>query len=107
MGFFLSVVNAEIPYIPTAKKAAIGYISPFIRPMVLFVVAFMIIVAGVIINRRFYMPESQLLPTSERTWGMIGFAFLAFIIAVRGIFAALEARKMKAEDPWDNVNLES
>jgi cellulose synthase (UDP-forming) len=31
LGFLLSVVNAEIPYIPTAKKAVTGYFTPFAR----------------------------------------------------------------------------
>lgn len=107
MGFLLALVNAEIPYIPTAKKAAIGYITPFIRPMIIHVAAFIIIIASVLVYRRYYMPESLLSLSAERTWGMIGFAFLAFIMSVGGIYAALEARRMKAEDPWDNVNLNS
>ena len=104
-GFLLSLVNAEIPYIPTAKKAAIGYITPFIRPMIIHVALFVITMVSILVYRRYYMPESSLSLSAERTWGMIGFAFLAFIMSVGGIYAALEARGMKAEDPWDNVNL--
>lgn len=107
MGFLLALVNAEIPYIPTAKKAVVGYITPFIRPMVIHVVLFVLAVTGVLVYRRFYMPESQLVLSAERTWGMIGFAFLAFVMAVGGVYAALEARKMKVEEPWDNVNIKS
>ncbi len=107
MGFLLAVVNADIPYIPTAKKAVIGYVSPFIRPMILHTVIFILTVMCVLLYRRFYMPESQLAPSAERTWGMIAFAFLAFTIAIGGIFAAWEAKDLKAEDPWDNVNLGS
>ncbi|MCW3124111.1 MAG: hypothetical protein JWQ38_3603 [Flavipsychrobacter sp.] len=105
MGFLLALVNAQIPYIPTAKKAAIGYVTPFIRPMIVHFVLFICAVAGVFVYRKYYMPESLLSPSAERTWGMMGFAFLAFVMAVGGIFAALEARGMKAEDPWDKVNL--
>ena len=53
------------------------------------------------------MPESELALSAEGTWGMVGFAFLAFIMSIGGIRAALEARKMKAEDPWDNVKIKS
>ncbi len=105
LGFALAVVNAEIPYIPTAKKAVTGYISPFIRPMVVHIAVFLIGVAAVLTYRKFYMPESDLITTAERTWGMIGFAFLAFIMAAGGVYAALEARRMKVEEPWESVKI--
>ncbi len=107
IGFLLALVNAEIPYIPTAKKAVIGYITPFIRPMIVHITVFIITIASVFIYRRFYMPESELAITAERTWGMMAFAFLAFIMALGGVYAALEARKMKMEEPWINVNIKS
>ena len=53
------------------------------------------------------MPESQLALSAEKTWGMIGFASLAFIMSVGGVYAAMEARRMKAEDPWDTVNIKN
>jgi cellulose synthase (UDP-forming) len=105
LGFLLAVVNAEIPYIPTAKKAVTGYFTPFARPMVLQVVLFIATITGVFTYRRFYMPESELIFTAEKTWGMAAFAFVAFIMAIGGIMAALEARNLKEEDPWDSVEL--
>lgn len=107
MGFLLAVVNAEIPYIPTAKKAVTGYITPYIRPMVIHIVVFMVAVCGVLAYRKFYMPETELITSAERTWGMVAFAFLAFIMAIGGVYAALEARKMKVEAPWDKVSIEN
>ena len=103
MGFLLAVVNADIPYIPTAKKAVTGYITPFIRPMVAHVVVFAVTVFSVLTYRRFFMPESELALSAEKTWGMIAFAFLAFVMAAGGIFAALEARGMTVEEPWNTV----
>ncbi len=105
MGFVLAVVNAEIPYIPTAKKAVTGYITPFVRPMIIHIVLFLIAVAGIVFYRRYYMPEGELIGSAERTWGMIAFAFLAFIMAVGGVYAALEARKMTVEEPWNNLDI--
>jgi len=107
MGFLLATVDKDIPYIPTAKKAAIGFISPFIKPMIIHASLFVIVVLSIFIHRKFFMPESQLIQSAERVWGMLGFAFIAFMMSIRGIFAALESRRMKAEDPWDNVNLET
>ena len=107
MGFLLAVVNADIPYIPTAKKAVTGYITPFVRPMLIHAAAFVATVTGVLIYRRFYIPESLLAASSEKTWGMIAFACLAFIMSLGGIFAALEARNMKVEEPWNTVIIDN
>ena len=107
MGFALAIVNAEIPYIPTAKKAVIGYTTPYIRPLVAQIVAFVGVVFSVLTYRRFYMPESDLNASAEKTWGMIFFAFLAFVMASGGVYAALEARRMKSEEPWKNVVIKS
>jgi len=104
-GFLLAIVNAELPYIPTAKKAVVGYTTPFIGPLVAQVLFFIAVVFSVLTYRRFFMPESELTISAERTWGMIFFAFLAFIMASGGVYAALEARKMKSEEPWSDVTL--
>ena len=105
LGFLLAIVDADIPYIPTAKKAVTGYFTPFARPLVVHAILFITVVFVVLNNRRFFMPESELILSAEKTWGMIGFGFIAFILSVGGIFAALEATKIKAEDPWDSVDL--
>ena len=105
LGFLLGVINADIPYIPTAKKAVTGFITPFVRPLVIQVLVFIGIFLFVFIKRRFFIPESELVFSSEKVWGMMGFAFLAVIMASGGIFAALEARNMKVEEPWADVDL--
>ena len=107
MGFLLAIVNADIPYIPTAKKAVTGYISPFIRPMIAHVILFLLTVAGIFIYRRFFVPEGQLALSAEKTWGMVAFAFLAFIMAAGAIFAAWEARGMTTEEPWNTVIIDN
>lgn len=105
IGFLLGVVNADIPYIPTAKKAVTGYFTPFARPLLIHVFLFVVTIIGVFLYRRYQMPEVQLVATAERTWAMTGFALVAFTMSAGGIFAALEARKLKAEDPWDSVDI--
>ena len=105
LGFLLAVIDADIPYIPTAKKAVTGYFTPFARPLVIHAILFITVVFLVLNNRRFFMPESELVMSAEKTWGMIAFAFIAFILSVGGIAAAWEAKKLKAEDPWDSVDL--
>ena len=105
LGFLLAIVDADIPYIPTAKKAVTGYFTPFARPLVLHAVVFMASVFFVLNHRRFFMNEGELVLTAEKTWGMIGFGLIAFILSVGGIFAAWEAKNLKEEDPWDIVDL--
>ena len=105
LGFLLSVVDADIPYIPTAKKAAIGSFTPFARPLVIHVFLFIAAIISIFISRKYYLTDAQLLATREITWAMAGFALLSFIMSVGGIYAAAEAWSMKQEDAWDSVDL--
>ncbi|MDX1685465.1 MAG: glycosyltransferase family 2 protein [Saprospiraceae bacterium] len=106
LGFVLGVLDYKLPYIPTAKKAVRGKISPFSRPLIIYCVIFIITVIIVIINRRYFVPESELIFTAEKTWGMIGFSFLAFLLSIVGIMAAWESLALKEEEPWQNVALD-
>ncbi len=106
LGFLLALVNAKIPYIPTAKKAVTGYFTPFANPLILHIGAFLAAVGGVLVYRTFFMPPDQLVFTAEKTWAMIAFAAVALVMSLGGVFAALEARKLKAEDPWDGVGID-
>lgn len=105
LGFILSLFNKKIPYIPTAKQAVKG-ISPFAKPMVFHVFIFLVTLVYVMINRLYYTPESILEMTSERTWGMVGFSSLAFVMAIGGIYAAWESSNLSEDDPWNNVPME-
>ena len=106
LGFLLALVNAEIPYIPTAKKAVTGYFTPFARPLIIQCILFIFTVTVVLIKRRYFLPESDLVLSAERIWAMIGFAFIAFILSIGGVFAALEAQRLKPEEPWESVDLD-
>lgn len=105
LGFLLAMVNADIPYIPTAKKAVTGSLSAFARPLIIHVILFVVAVIAVFLYRRFYMPESEILLTAERYWAMLGFATIAFIMSVGGIAAAWEAKRLTSEEPWKKVDL--
>jgi cellulose synthase (UDP-forming) len=105
LGFLLAVVNAEIPYIPTAKKAVTGFVTPFARPLVIHAIAFVITVIAVFVYRRYFIPESELILSSERTWAMIAFASVAWIMTMGGLKAAWEAKGLQEAEPWRNVDL--
>jgi cellulose synthase (UDP-forming) len=106
MGFLLGVVNADIPYIPTAKKAVTGYLTPFARPLIAHLLLFIVAFAIILIRRLYFLSEDDLIFTSERTWAMLGFAFIAFIMSSGGLMAAMEARKLKVEEPWSSIDVE-
>lgn len=105
LGFLLSIVNADIPYIPTEKKASIGKISPFARPLYFQVFMFIIAVIMLYIYRRFYLTEYELFESREAVWSMLGFASITFIMSIIGIYVAAESKRMKEEDCWDFVDL--
>ena len=106
LGFMLAVVNADIPYIPTAKKAMRGYFTPFARPLVVHIAVFIITSISIFFYRKYFMNETDLVFTAEKTWGMLGFAFIAFVMSVGGVLAAIEANFLSEEDPWDRVDLD-
>lgn len=104
LGFLLSIVDADIPYIPTAKRAVKGFFSPFARPLIVHVILFIGSVFFLFSYRRFYMSETNILETREITWAMIGFALISFLMSIGGIYAALEKLKFN-DDPWDHVDV--
>jgi cellulose synthase (UDP-forming) len=105
LGTLLGLVNAEIPYIPTAKKAVSG-LSPYTRPLVLHVILFVLTLAYVIYERLTTVSEGLLALTSEQVWGMFAFAFVSVILVIGGIFAAVESSHLPEDEPWRKVDLD-
>jgi cellulose synthase (UDP-forming) len=104
LGNILALVNAEIPYIPTAKKAVSG-LSPFTRPLIMHIIFFVITLAYVVYERLTNVSEGLLALTSEKTWGMFAFAFASLIMIIGGVIAAFESRNLPEEEPWSKVDL--
>ena len=107
MGFLLSLLNVDIPYIPTAKKAQIGSVSPFAKPLYLQLFLFVITFIVVVYRRRYVIPESGLLLSSELVWGMMFFAFIALLLVIGGLMAAWESKRLKSEEPWEKISIEN
>lgn len=103
--FGLTLLKKKIPYLPTAKTAARNFMNPFVIPLMAYVVLFIFTVIGVYINRRYFVPESELLFTRQQTWGMLAFSFIVFVQSVGGLWAAYSASKIKPEDAWDRINI--
>ncbi|GMT45048.1 MAG: hypothetical protein IEMM0006_0880 [bacterium] len=105
LGAMLAVVNAEIPYIPTAKKAVKG-LSPYTRPLIFQMILFVLTFAYVIYDRLYVVSEGMLALTSQKVWGMFAFAFVAIIMAAGGIYAAYESRNLEPEEPWAKIDIQ-
>lgn len=105
-GFLLSLVNKEIPYIPTAKKAVSGF-TPFVRPLLWHQALFLLTLIFVIIRRMYFTHESQLELTSSEVWGMMAFASIAYFMTFGGIWAAWESRKIEPAEPWREQDINS
>lgn len=101
--FYLTLINKKIPYIPTAKIAEKKFMNPFVKPLIAYAILFAMMVIGVFIERRFYIPQSELIFTAHRAWAMIGFSFIAFFQSMGGIIAAYEAVHLKVEDAWSRI----
>lgn len=104
LGFLLSLVNAEIPYIPTAKQAVKGF-SPFARPLLLHAALFGFTFIYILIKRRFFTPEASLALSSLQIWGMMAFAAVAFAVALGGLYAVYQSTRILPEDPWEGVSV--
>ena len=105
-GFILSVINKEIPYIPTAKKAMKGF-TVFVRPLIVHVFLFIITLIIVLINRGFFTPEARITLTSADVWGMMIFATIPFLLSLGGLYAAWQSGKITIEEPWQKVNVQA
>jgi len=104
LGTLLAIVDAEIPYIPTAKKAVKG-LSPFTRPLIFQVIIFVLTLAYVIYDRIFVASEGILILTSQQIWGMFAFAFVSILMVIGGVYAAYESSNLEPEEPWAQIDL--
>ena len=105
LGFVLSLLNKKIPYIPTAKQAVIGTISPFARPLLAQLVLFLLTLGMVLHQRISVLSDVQLLSTAEITYGMLFFALIPFLMASATMYAVWESGRLDVASPWENVDI--
>ncbi len=105
LGFILAVIDVDIPYIPTAKQAETGKVSPFVRPLLIQLVIFACSLLYIIIKRLYFMDESALLLSSEVTFGMLLFATINIVLVIAGLWIARESKYLVTEEPWKKIDL--
>jgi len=103
--FLLTLAKRKIPYIATPKTAVKRFMNPFVKPLMIYIAIFILTVAGVYLNRRYLVPESELPFTRGQTWGMLGFALIVFLQSLGGIWAAYSASRAKPEDAWSRISV--
>ena len=103
--FGLAVFQKSIPYIPTSKTAVKKFMNPFVKPLIFYIILFFFTMVGLFIERRYFIPDSELIFTRQKTWGMIGFSVIVFFQSVGGIYAAYSALKLKPEDAWSRIKI--
>ena len=104
-GFVLSLLNKKIPYIPTAKQAVIGNISPFAKPLIAQMGLFLLTLGMILYKRIWVLTEVELLSTAEITYGMLFFALIPFMMAMASLYAVWESGRLEIASPWEKVDL--
>lgn len=105
LGFILSLLDKKIPYIPTAKQAVIGNISPFAKPLLVQMILFLLTLGMVLYQRIEVLSEVQLLSTAEITYGMLFFALIPFLMASAAMYAVWESGRLDVVSPWEMVDI--
>jgi cellulose synthase (UDP-forming) len=106
-GTVLALARMEIPYIPTAKEAVRGHFLRLAWPHLLLLAGFLLTLGYVLHTRLLRTPEGALALSSEAVWGMVGFAGIAVLTTVGGLYGAWEARHPSRDLPWDSVDIET
>lgn len=101
--FGLAILQKSIPYIPTSKTADKNFMNPFVKPLIIYVLLFFFTMIGLYIERRYFIPDSELIFTRQKTWGMIGFSFIVLVQSIGGVYAAYTALKLKPENAWERI----
>jgi hypothetical protein len=106
MGTLLAIARAEIPYIPTEKKAVRGHFLRLAWPHLLVLFAFVVTLARTSYLRFVRFDEAALRLTSEAVWGMTGFAAVPAILVCAAVRTAwLSRHPPTGGGAWDAVDI--
>ena len=105
-GTMLAIARAEIPYIPTEKRAVRGAFQRLAWPQLSLIALYLATLVRIAMVRFFETSESSLELTSEAVWGMMAFATIPVIMSVGALYAAWQSsRVQRGDDPWDGIEL--
>jgi cellulose synthase (UDP-forming) len=103
LGTVLAVLRADIPYVPTRKRAVRGRLLRLAWPHLLLLAGYLATLGWTVARRLARVDEAALRLSSEATWGMVGFASVPALLLLAAIYAAWLARRPPSGDAWDTV----
>ena len=102
-GTLLAVLRAEIPYIPTEKRAVRGRFLGLAWPHLTLALVYLGTLGWTIYSRLSRVHEASLRLTSEAVWGMVAFATVPALLVAPALYAAWLARRPPAGGAWDSL----
>lgn len=104
-GTLLAIARAEIPYVPTAKRAVGGRFVGVAWPQILLMTIY-VATAVQVVRTRLLSDAVAHADSPEAVWGMLAFATVPVIAAAGAVLAAWQSRHPPARAAWDEVDLE-
>jgi cellulose synthase (UDP-forming) len=102
-GTLLAIGRAEIPYIPTAKRAVRGRFLRLVWPHLTLQLLFAVTLAWTAYRRLVRVDEAALRLTAEAVWGMIGFATVPVTLLVAAVYAGWQSRTPPVTGAWETI----
>ena len=103
-GTVLAIARADVPYVPTAKKAVAGRFLRLAWPQLLLIGVYVATVLRVALAR-LLTGDVSLAYRPEAVWGMLAFASLPALAGAGALRAAWQSRRLPADAPWDTVDV--
>lgn len=103
-GTALAVARADIPYIPTSKRAVGGRFIRVAWPQLLLLAIYLATLVRVL-QTRVFAEQPALGVSPEATWGMLAFATIPVLAASGALHAAWQSRRPPHGAAWDEVDV--
>lgn len=87
-GLILAVRGVEVPYIPTRKERHRGQFWALARVPLLVIMLSIVTTAWTVIRQLYFVPESEVLITTEVTVGMVLFLMINIVLMSGRVYAA-------------------
>lgn len=102
-GTLLAIVRAEIPYVPTEKRAVRGRFLRLAWPHLTLQTAFLLTILWTMYVRWLRVDATSLRLTAEAVWGMVAFAAVPATLVSAAVRAAWHARTAPDTGAWTTL----
>ena len=87
-GLLLAILGVEVPYIPTRKERHRGRFWTLARVPLFIIMLSIVTIASTVIRQLFFVHESEVLITTEVTFGMVMFLMINIVLMSGRVYAA-------------------